>query len=244
VIVVIGAAFIVAVLALILIPTFYKAPSCTDNTQNQGEHGVDCGGPCAYLCVDQKSAPVVSLQRALVQTQNRADVIAYVENPNFDSAAESVSYTITLYAADHTVLKMSTGKIDLPAGARVPVYAPALFTGNVIGVQGFLEVVTSSLHWHPSTPVKVPTVSNIRLAGTSGAPRITAELSNAGTSIFSNTKVIVVVYDSEKKVIGASQTLIPLIRGQASAPASFTWSETFAGTPALIEVTPVPVRYP
>jgi hypothetical protein len=241
VIIIIGAAFTVALIALILIPTFYKSPSCTDSTQNQGEAGVDCGGPCSYLCVYQKSTPVVSLQRALVQTPNRADVIAYIENPNFDAASRGTSYRITLYAPDHTVLKTSTGRIDLPAGTRVPIYAPGFFIGNVSGVQGFLEVVTSSLGWYPSSPVPLPTVSNIRFSGTNDAPRITATLSNPGTLSFSNTKVIVVVYDSAKNIIGASQTLIPAIAGQSEVTATFTWSLPFKNTPAIIEVTPVPV---
>ncbi len=241
----IGAVVIIAAIALTLIATFYQAPSCADTVQNQGEQGIDCGGPCANLCTALEQALVVRFTKAIISAPNRVDVIAYVDNPNVSAAARNVPYTVTLYAADHTVLKTSKGTLDLPPSHSVPVFIPAFFTGNVSGTQVFLTINPIDVTWFTyASAIRVPTVANPSLAGTNNAPRVTATLSNPGTSPFSNVKVIVVVYDSADNVTGASQTLIPTISGQSSAVATFTWGQAFPGTPARIEVTPVPALSP
>lgn len=239
------AAFVVAVIALTSIATFYEAPSCSDVKQNQGEAGIDCGGPCAYLCTAGQQAPVVRFTKAVLSSGGRVDVIAYVDNPNVDAAARRVPYKITLYAADHTVLKTSTGTLDLPPTSSVPVYVPSFFTGNTSGAQAFLTISPNTIKWFAlSRKISLPTVSSPLLGGTNIAPRITATLSNSGTTPFADVKVIAIVYDSASNVIGASQTVIPSISGQGlpgqgSALATFTWGEAFPSTPTRIEIVPI-----
>ena len=44
---------ILAIILIVGLPAFlllYKAPTCFDGKQNQGEGGIDCGGPCVKLC--------------------------------------------------------------------------------------------------------------------------------------------------------------------------------------------------
>ena len=69
---------IVAFAAVIGIATFYKAPSCTDGVQNQGEQGVDCSGPCPYLCTALEQAPTVVFTDALPSANGHTSVIASV----------------------------------------------------------------------------------------------------------------------------------------------------------------------
>src|SRR5262249_27226569 len=84
--------------------SLHKAPSCTDNRQNGGETGVDCGGPCARACAADSLDPVVSYARALRLSPSRTDLIASVENPNRGLAAKGAEYFVTFHDARGTTV--------------------------------------------------------------------------------------------------------------------------------------------
>src|SRR3989344_5012082 len=165
------------VLAVALTATFYEAPSCRDNTQNQGEQGVDCGGPCALLCNALLEPPTVLYTHAL-ESAGRVDVIASVENKNREAAAKAVPYTLTLYGADLIVLKEVRGSLDLPPGATVPVYVPNAGVGGHTVASAFLTIDPDLVRWYrlAEDPRTLPKVTATVLGGASAAPRVTAIL--------------------------------------------------------------------
>jgi hypothetical protein len=233
--------FAVAFLALVLISTFYKTPSCSDGVQNQDEAGVDCGGPCAYLCTDLEKPPAVLFTNVL-ETSGRTDIIALVENKNIDAAAKNVKYDISLYGEGQIFLQKIIGTTDLPPRTTVPIYIPGITAGNQKIVSAFLNIEAPSPQWfHLSADsITLPTVMNTAQTGTPKAPRIQAILANpTGIKMF-NVQVIVLVRDINKNIIAASRTVMPVIPAQESATAIFTWNEAFPGVPASIEVAPIP----
>src|SRR3989344_8090736 len=56
-------AILIGVIAVVLVATLYDVPSCTDSTRNQGEDGIDCGGPWAHPCPAAGGAPSVPFLR-------------------------------------------------------------------------------------------------------------------------------------------------------------------------------------
>ena len=231
---------VAALLAIVLIAAFYKAPSCVDGVQNQGESGIDCGGPCPYLCTAEEQPPTVLFTQALSNGSGRTDIIASVENKNIDAAARNVPYRIMLYGPDQSFLKEITGTLDLPPGATVPVYVPgALYGGNV--ASAFLDIASSSPKWFAlaSDPRIVPAVGNTNVSGTASAPRIEAVLTNPGVTMLTDVLAIVLVRGTNGNVIAASQTIVPAIPAQGRGIATFTWNSAFSDTPASIEVVPI-----
>jgi hypothetical protein len=68
-------------------------PSCFDHIQNQGEQGVDCGGPCKAFC----TANLVPLQSIGVPAifsgvGGRQTFFGQIENPNSNFGAQNFSY--------------------------------------------------------------------------------------------------------------------------------------------------------
>ncbi|MDE2021486.1 MAG: hypothetical protein KGI71_00965 [Patescibacteria group bacterium] len=245
---ILGAA-VAAFLAVVSIATLYKTPSCTDNIQNQGEAGIDCGGPCPYLCTALEQPPTVLFTQALANGVGRIDAVALVENKNIDAAAQNVPYRLTLYGLDRSLLGDITGTLDLPPGATVPVYIPNAvigpgFSKGGLGSQtvanAFLDIAPSAPKWFTMAPnsLIVPTVSNTTLAGTVQAPRIEAVLTNPGFTTLTNVQATVIVKDANGNVIGASRTVVPAIPAQGQTTAIFTWNYAFPGTPVSIEVVP------
>jgi len=230
---------IAAFLAIILIATLYKTPSCTDGIQNQNEPGIDCGGPCAYLCTAQLQQPVVLFTKVLKNADGRVDVIALVENKNTNAAAKNVPYNITLYGINQIFIQKVSGTLDLPPNTTIPVFVPGISSGKQKVTSAFLEITASAPQWFATTadPRIVPIVLNAIKGGTTSEPRIEAILENPGVITLNNVQVIVIVYNDKKEIIAVSRTVIPTIQGQAVA--TFTWNSAFASLPTLIEILPI-----
>ena len=234
-------AIIVAFLFILGIATLYKTPTCTDNVQNQGEYGVDCGGPCPYLCVDQTLPPTILFTKTVPAQGGRIDVAALIENKNPDAAAKNVPYRIQIFGKDRLPIADISGTLDLPPGATVPVYVPGAASSKQPIASSFLTIDPASVHWYAVSrdPRTVPTVSNVSESSADTAPRITATLGNPSVLPLSNVQVVVFVHDVLDNIIAASQTIVPLIPAQGSATATFTWNAPFPATSAQLQVLPV-----
>lgn len=241
IIVIILSAIGIAVLAAFYMTFFYKAPSCSDGVENQGETGVDCGGPCQYLCVSQERAPTVLFTKAISNGKGRTDVIASVENSNVTAAAKDIPYTVTLYDARQVFVQQVTGTLDLPPSATVPVYIHGISSGSQEAIRAFLVIASSTPRWFTMTNNSIikPVVTSTALGGSADSPRIDAVLKNASIVQLSNVPVVVFVRNEQGEVIAASRTVIPIVPPQGEATATFTWNTAFPSAPAAIEVMPV-----
>ena len=235
-------AIIVALVAILSVATLYKTPSCTDGVQNQGEAGIDCGGPCPYLCVELQQPPTVLFTKAFTdKTTGRTVVVASIENKNNSAAAKNVPYRVIVYGTNQTLIQSISGTLDLPPRATATVFIPGILSGKQAVVSAFFDMDTTAIKWFTMTsdPRIIPGVSNTISDGTADAPRIEAILVNGTTATLTNVQVVVLVRNANKAVIAASQTIVPVIRPQSSASAICTWNSAFSDVPASIEVVPV-----
>lgn len=232
---------VVAFLTVVSIATFYKTPTCTDNIQNQDEQGVDCGGSCPYLCAAQEQPPTVLFTKPLMNSGGRTDIIALVENKNAGVAAKNVSYSMELYGTDRSILQTVSGTLDLPPGATVPVFIPAVASGKQVVASAFLSIDPTTLEWFsmPSDPRILPKVLNPIPGGTTALPRVEAVLQNSSATALSHVQAIVLVRNENKDVIAASSTIVPVIPAQGQATATFTWNSAFSSATTTIEVIPI-----
>ncbi len=231
----------IAIISVVLISTFTKAPSCTDRTQNQEESGIDCGGPCPYLCTTDTQPPTVLFTKALPNTLGRTDVIAVVENKNARAAARAVPYRLTLFGKDQLLIQDVTGTIDLPPGTKVPVYIPGIVSGQQVATRAFITLDEDAPRWYSSSREEFinPLVASALQTGTEMSPRIEAKISNPSTSPLFQILVIAMVKDIEGNIIAASQTIVPHIEPQGEEVAVFTWNTSFTAPVGVIDVVPV-----
>ncbi len=217
----------------------HKAPSCVDSTQNQGEEGIDCGGPCTYLCSEGLSAPSVRFVRPLTPVPGRTDIIAYVDNPNSHAAAQGLHYTIELYSPTNTVVAKKEGSIDLPPSSTVPVFVPNIFSGSQDVARAFITFDTPAHLWYSFTATQVvPVVATVQYEA-GDTPRITTTATNPSTTTLTNVTFVVTLFDASGNAVASSKTVTPSIPGLGSVPLVFTWSAPFTGTVSKIEVVPV-----
>jgi len=90
-----------------------SAPTCFDGIQNQGEKGIDCGGPCGPCPEDIRESLEIISQDFIPTTENNFDLIAEIKNPNKDWGVESLSYKFDLYDRNSQIIGSQKGDIHL-----------------------------------------------------------------------------------------------------------------------------------
>lgn len=239
---IIAGAVLLGSLAVLGFSIFYKVPTCTDKRQNQDEQGVDCGGSCTTLCAFQVSSePVVGFVRTITPQSGRTDVIANVQNRNADAEAADAPFRLEVYGTQRELLIEKIIKVDLPPSTSVPVYLADVAPRGSVAAQAFLVPVTESIVWRKVSGARQapPTVEDISISE-GEAPRITATLVNPLARVTYDTTLIATVFDSSGNVMAGSQTLVPLLPSQGSAPLVFTWNAPFPQPVLRVEIQPVP----
>jgi hypothetical protein len=227
-----------AIIAAVLVAVLYKAPSCSDNKQNQGEQGIDCGGPCPYLCVATELAPAVRFVRAVSPQRGRTDVIAYIDNGNANASLQNTTYSIQLYGPNQEVIATKTGTINIPPGGVLPLFLPDFYEGNKTVTNAFLTVDSTSVKWlRNSARPALPEPSDIQIQNTA-TPKITATLTNSTNSTVYGETVVATVFDAKDNAIAASQTIVPMLAPLGAAQIVFTWNQAFSGVPVRVEILP------
>jgi hypothetical protein len=86
--------------------------TCFDGKKNQGEEGIDCGGPCPP-CEIKYAEPLKIYPTKYLVYSNSIDIISLLENPNKNLALKKIKYYFEIYDFDgflkaKTTLKETT----------------------------------------------------------------------------------------------------------------------------------------
>lgn len=242
VIIIIAGAVVLGALTVLGFSIFYKVPTCMDKKQNQDEQGVDCGGSCTTLCAFQvHNEPVVSFVRTITPQPGRTDVIAYIQNRNADAEAPDAPFQLEVYGTERQLIVKKTIKVDLPPSTSVPVYLADVAPRGSVAAQAFIAPLADSFVWRKVSGAHdpLPTVGEITI--TEGeAPRITAMLVNPLARTIYDTTLVATVFDASGNVMAGSQTIVPNLPSQGTAPMVFTWNAPFPQSVARVEILPVP----
>jgi len=96
--------------SLIYLLSYEPRPSCFDGIQNQGETGIDCGGPCK-ICPPPKEIKDLKIlwTKAIPSGPISYDLISSIKNPNKDWGIGSLNYQFTLYDKEGRILGQREG---------------------------------------------------------------------------------------------------------------------------------------
>ncbi len=222
---------IAALLLLVVFPYWLshrEVPTCFDGKQNQGEQGVDCGSPCALLCKGKAKDLNILWTKVFAIRTGTYDVVAYVENPNFDVGTQKFTYTATLYDASGNVIATQDGVDFARPSERFIIFAGNMLTGENVAKTGSVEI-------HPdfswvTTPKSPPlfTISEKQLTSADHTPHLTALIHNMTPDIYRNIDVSAVIYDSKNNPIGVSSTKVDKLIPKGDEKLIFTWPGGFS----------------
>lgn len=207
--------------------THQEVPSCVDHKQNQGEQGVDCGGPCANLCKGAAKDINVLWTKVFTVRPGAYDIVSYNENPNFDVGAPLIEYTAKLFDASGAVIASRDGTTFAASNERFAIFEGAMLTGDKVPTAGSIEIHPGYQWVTVGRPDKLFSVTDKMLTGSDKTPKLTAVLHNEHPEIIRNVDVMALVYDSKGEAVGASDTKVERLDGNGSENIFFTWPEPF-----------------
>jgi hypothetical protein len=237
------------VLILIVVPgffTFYKAPTCFDGIQNEGELGIDCGGPCTKLCQTAFMPAKIIWADSEEITPGTYDLAAYIENENLNGAAVNVPYTFSVYDNQGVLITQQHGRMTIPVGRNTLAFVGDVKTGTRVPAKGG---ITFQFDNPPIWGKSFDSLSNL-VIGTpkfseNGAPAtgvvssLNVPIGNNGLTSYNGVTVYAVLSDKNSNHIGFSETYLDSVPPGSSVTAPFTWPFSFGGRVVSEEILPV-----
>ncbi len=207
---------------------FLKPPaSCFDNIQNEGEQGVDCGGPCAKICIPSSIQPISTLGavRVFSPLAGHATVLVQLENVNSDFAASSFAYTITLYGADgSSTVATAGGNSFLYADETKYLMLP---NEPIPATSSRAEITVENVQWVPAAQMglvpKLAFTNVTSVAGTDGYIVVSGNLTNRDVALFHNIVAVAIFKNAAGTPIGASETQLDVLSPGATQNFSISY---------------------
>ncbi len=224
------------VLFLILAPGLKPVPSCSDNIQNEGETGIDCGGPCipCYL-KGAKSLEVSGTPYVFrIPSLGKALAVVLLVNPNQDIGMHSFSYSVDFVDAGGNVIGTVEGFENIfPAESK---YLLAVFDGSPSDVEKIAAAdfkVTGAASWSRSSDFLVPVLSITKgpaVSSSTGQVVVSGTVENESVFAVPGVKVIAFLNDKNGNPVFAGGTLVSDLSSFGSSDFSvFLPSGVFSG---------------
>lgn len=220
-------------------PLLNKAPTCVDGKQNGDESGVDCGGACQLLCIEQLAELNVKWVRAFEVSRGNYDVVAYVENRNVGAGIEKLLYRVKLYDDKGLFITQRDGKTFVGSNGVFAIFEAGLRTGESVPKKAFVEF--EDISWSRTDPrssaIKV-SIKNQKLENASTTPKLFSEVYNDSLLNLKNITLVALLYGFDDNVLAASSATLDSLKPRASDDVYFTWLKSIEKDVARIEIVP------
>ncbi|MDQ5957697.1 MAG: hypothetical protein QG665_21 [Patescibacteria group bacterium] len=212
-------------------------PSCLDGKQNQGEWGVDCGGPCARVCRSETQPLVTLWTRVFEITPGNYTAVAYVENPNRLLGLPTFNYEFVLTDFKGTEIARASGESFANPKERFIVFSSNIMAPAGTANRSFLGFPDNFV-WQrlDKDPLKIQMKrKNFSLEP---SPNLSAEVLSEEIKTINRFPVYVVLSDKNGNAISASATFVDSLGAQSATDVYFTWPTPFADTPVFFDFYP------
>lgn len=189
-----------------------RQPSCTDLRQNQGESGIDCGGPCPSCELRQLKPIEVRSARAFDAGEGRGIVLIELRNENVRYGAEQFSYQATIYGDDAKIVGTVVKNSFIYPGEIKFIVEPATLSGKPVRVEVQLG---GDVSWRPIEEFSRPDVTTRDLTTevreeTHDAV-VSGVVSNGDVISLSRVVVNAVILGADGTAVAASKTLLETV---------------------------------
>lgn len=219
---------IIAVAGFFVYFRYFGTPTCFDNSQNQGEEGVDCGGPCQSCAFKQKKNIDYYFSDFIEVLPRKYDVVAKVKNPNTELTAKEFRYEVVLRDTAGVIMQKKEGKSYLYSGETVYIIETSIFSQKTIGSVEF-KIKQDETNWVAQTLVQPDIISGekdvqtiIREDNTTST-RLTLKILNRSINDYKNIEVSVLLLDENQNIFAVNRTVIDSLAAGESAPLIFAW---------------------
>lgn len=210
-------------------------PTCVDNRQNQGEEGIDCGGPCESKCLGDIQELIVAWARILEVSSGEYEAVAMLQNPNLYLALPDFKYRFKVYDKNNVLISVKEGETFINPGETFPIFEIGFDAGERAPSKVFIEF-DKDLRWERIEKEKIPLIVSKKQFSNEPFPRLSAVVENKVIDDAKDIYAVAILYDENKNAIGASATILDLVRGGSSEEIVFTWQHLFNQEPFSSEI--------
>ncbi len=223
--------------AITIGPSFKKASTCFDGTQNGDEKGIDCGGSCPNFCSFESRDLLVRWKMALPVSGDVYNATAYIENPNPLSAAPKISYEFKFYDRSNIFITSREGSTFVGFGPSA-IVEPLVDMNGQVPVRAAFQILSSVQFYRVDPRVEkiVVSVRDKNLTGNDVMPKLTATLTNESKYTVRDLEVVALIYDNNDNAIASSKTFFDSLPGGESTTAVFTWPKPFPSDAVRTEI--------
>ena len=223
---------------------FIKTPAstCFDKMQNQGEKGIDCGGPCAP-CMDigQTKDLIIQEVAAAPGCNNTYDVVAKISNQNDSAGAESFKYVFTLEDASGTIVATKEGtSFILPSDTKYVAQLEIATDNNATPENASIAI--SDVKWGKLSGIGKPQLGvyskKFGAASVGSSSEAEGIIRNESGYDLKKIEVVIVVRDEKGDVIGINLTQRDSVRAKEEQKFNVTWPYPLDGNVQKMEVDP------
>ena len=223
---------------IILFGFFNKTPTCSDGIQNQGETGIDCGGPCSVLCRAEYNNPVVvwGPRWAKVLGSGTYSFLTYIQNPNIGVGAYNVPYQLKVYDKDSVLLYEKNSVAYIPPNNNFVIYEDNISLNDKIPVRVKFEFTESPVWQKIDSMESSITAVSKNLINEDTKPKLLVTISNSSLKPVENIESVAILYDENNNATAFSKTKIDSIDKDSTADIVFTWPEKFKRKVVRIDI--------
>jgi hypothetical protein len=235
-----GGGLIILAAAILIFPVLFlirEKPSCADGKRNQGESGVDCGGPCPKICEAALLKPIIDWSRSFETDRGAYHALASVINPNTNFGARRLYYKFSLFDEKNVAVAERYGYGSLPPGRPAFFFESRIATGERKVARTTFEIVENP-SWEQASNIfpDVRVTDQKLVAG--DKPKLSAVVRNQSRVPLVNLEVIAVLYGENDNAVSVSKTVIDFLGPDSSAEVYFTWRSSFPEKVVRTEIMP------
>jgi len=221
---------------------FRPEPSCVDGIQNQGEDGLDCGGPCDPCeLVHIQEIEVVSV-KVISGQDNFYDLAAEIRNPNQNYGSGSVSYQFELYDSQDGLIAQYPGSTYiLPNQTKYLLKIKAESSESSEPVKQ-VKLSFGQIDWTKPEDYQPPQLGvqerEYRLLGNEepGFAQVRAILINKTSFDFDRIDIDILLFDSSNRLLAVNTNEIRTFLAGQERDFLSTWFNQISGQVSLVEI--------
>jgi hypothetical protein len=210
---------------------FRTKPTCSDGQQNQGEEGVDCGGPCSVKC---ESIPKIEnirvLEKAILPaSEGKYDAMAKINNPNPQFGVAQLEYSFNLLDNSGAIVSQSEGSSFILPGQTK--YILAFNLASSVQPKN-IDFKIRSFKWTKFSEYEEPLIQiyskefNLVNAGSNFAT-LKAKIKNQSSFDFKTITAKAVIRNERNAPVALNQTSVNDVRVNEEREVVFNWGSRF-----------------
>lgn len=220
-------AFVYLLILVVIVGGIYllikaKLPSCSDGIQNQGEEGIDCGGPCAPCAWQLQKDLEVIFTEAVKTQDNYSDLIAKIRNPNKEFGAGSFSYVFDLYdSSGNLIISKEGASYILPQETKYIIEQKVLVQSRIYNI----EFRVTDIPWQELVDYEEPEllIRNLDFKRLDNTSRLSGTLENRSNYDFDRIDICSVLFDVGSNIKGVGKTEVRTVLSKESRYFEINW---------------------